>query len=250
MQVQFHWKKGNYEKRSHILKNSVCPHGFPTPSFEKNVKIFCKRRKANFKALCKIRIQKTGNAGKTTREVFQISFKNRKKTMNKFKLLGLSFFLLVLAISVGATITNYEVPQSINLHDTLTITGKYSAADTLCSFILFNTDTPRRAIIRLSDQYSFSDGTFYAEYVINEPLFRRFNDFNAVTTCGTDTVSQVFTVGQKEDIAFGINSTAMVNDFAFFLDQDSSLTLVIFGVVFLVGIGLVALILTQTGIWF
>lgn len=144
----------------------------------------------------------------------------------KKAILAVSFLLMF--STCFAAITNYTVPEEVPLNNTLTIFGTYSGgANQLCSFFLFDVEDQNQAIIRLSDEYTNSLGEFYSEYQITEPLFRRGIDYNAVTVCGTDKVNQNFYVQQKEDIAFGITSEAIRNEWAFWTDSENSLTVVV-----------------------
>jgi hypothetical protein len=126
------------------------------------------------------------------------------------------------------SISNYTVSNQAPLNQNLTIYGVYSgspSADVLCAFYIFdlkNLDV-NKAVIRLSDQYTFSDGSFYAEYLLSEPLFRRGIDYNAVTKCGTIEIGKKFTVAQKEDILFGITPNSLMNEFRFWVDPNNSL---------------------------
>jgi len=47
-----------------------------------------------------------------------------------------------------------------------------------------------------SDEYTFSDGTFYSERVLLEPPYYRGDDYNVMVTCGSDVVTRAFAVVQ------------------------------------------------------
>lgn len=163
--------------------------------------------------------------------------------MDKKILFFLSIFSLF-SIASADSISGYIVPKELPLENNLTIYGIYSgtpSVDVLCSFYIFdlsNTDV-NRVVIRLNDQYTFSDGSFYAEYKITEPLFRRGMDYNAITKCGTTEIGQKFTITQKEEILFGISADSIKNDFAFFTNPDTSFTVVFsfFAIIFVAAIG-------------
>jgi len=153
------------------------------------------------------------------------------------------FFLALLLLSLGvfassATIDNYTVPSKIPLNQNLTIYGKYSDVNNsvLCSFLIFDLNDQKQVIVRLTDQYTASDGKIYSEWKIIEPLFRRGMDYNVLTTCGTVEVGKVFTVLQKEDYFLGINATSLSWDLKFFTDSNNSLGAVyFFGIILFVG---------------
>ena len=120
--------------------------------------------------------------------------------MNRY--LFLVFFVFLLSGSVFAAITDFAVSPSIRLGETLTITGVSDTPDQLCKFLI--KDSNGIAVIRLNDEYTFSDNSFYSEYQILEPPlgeFFRGDDYNAVVTCGTSTVNEIFTVFQPLSVA-------------------------------------------------
>lgn len=134
----------------------------------------------------------------------------------------------------AATIVDYKIPVNVPLNDNLTVYGKYSEPDVLCSFFIFGVNDNNFAVVRLNDQYSFSDGSFYAEYKILEPLFVRGYDYNVVTKCGITEESKTFYVDQKNDIAFGISAGTLRNEMAFWTNGDTSLTVVIVFILILI----------------
>lgn len=145
--------------------------------------------------------------------------------------LALIFLALLSQPVFAEEITGYNVPSAIPLNQTLTIYGLYSEGNQkLCSFFIFDADGDQnQAIIRLSDEYTISDGSFYAEFEgIHEPKFHRGEDYNAVTKCGSSVAFTTFYVGQKEDIIWGISSASMRTDLAFWLDRENSFTVVLF----------------------
>lgn len=151
-----------------------------------------------------------------------------------------AFALVLLCSSAMAeSITNYTVPRQLPLNENLTIYGKYvgdtTSADVLCAFYIFdlsNTDI-NRAVIRLNDLYTFSDGSFYAQYQATEPLFRRGMDYNAITKCGTTQTGQKFTITQKEDIAFGIMPQSLAMDMRFWTNPANSFTVFLIAILLL-----------------
>lgn len=130
--------------------------------------------------------------------------------------------LVLLSGSVFAeSISNYTVSNSIPMHDTLTIYGVYNNPDgnsgVLCAFYIFdlaNNDT-NRALIRLNDQYTFSDGSFYNQINLQEPLFRTGLDYNAITKCNGIQIGKKFYIDQREDVAFGFIPSVAYTDLLF-----------------------------------
>lgn len=149
--------------------------------------------------------------------------------MVKKVFLALIFLAVLLQPVVAEEITGYNVPAVVPLNQTLTIFGLYSeGGEQLCAFFIFDADGDQnQAIIRLSDEYTFEDGSFYAEYNLTEPKFRRGEDYNAVTKCGAAVSFTTFYVGQKEDIIWGISTAGIRTDFAFWLDRENSFTVVL-----------------------
>lgn len=154
----------------------------------------------------------------------------QKETIVQFVLIAFILFVYS-GVAYGDSISNYKVPLRVPLNETLTIFGVYSAANTLCAFYIFdlNNSDSNGVVTRLNDLYSFSDGSFYQEKIISEPLFRRGMDYNAVTKCGTTETGAVFTVIQKEDITLGISAAAIKNDLSFWIDSNNSVTVIIIG---------------------
>ncbi|GAF70227.1 unnamed protein product [marine sediment metagenome] len=114
----------------------------------------------------------------------------------------IGIFLILLIATVTAPITDVKIPYNVRLGENLTIAGDYGTANTLCKFII--KDTNGVAIERLSDEYTFSDGTFYAQRQINEPPYYRGDDYNVVITCGSDEAFQMFKVNQPISLAHPI----------------------------------------------
>ncbi len=118
-------------------------------------------------------------------------------------LLPMAFYLNVNADSI----TNYSVKQRVPIDKLLTVTGNFNAdlnANVLCKFLILESDG--NTLLRLTDEYTFSDGTFYTEKTISEPEFKRGRDYNASTTCGAVTSTAVFSVIQREAISETVQS--------------------------------------------
>jgi len=155
--------------------------------------------------------------------------------------------LLFFSYAMAAVISNLTIPSNVPLNSVLTIFGNYvdtgNDTNVLCSFFLFDTADQNQVIIRLSDEYVMEDGSFFSPYQVTAPLFRRGYDYNAVVKCGGETASQLFYVGQKEDIALGITPDYLRNDLAFWLDPENSLTVVFFLFAILVSASVVYLVI-------
>lgn len=159
------------------------------------------------------------------------------------KILLVLFFGLLISQLVFANITNYTIPSNISLNRNLTIYGISDGnSGTLCSFYIFDLKDQNQVLIRLTDNYTDSAGSFYAEWEIKEPLFRRGSDYNALTVCGSSQESKTFQVIQKEDIAFGITPEIIALNLKFFIDSNNSYSVVFLFVLILIVSGLGALI--------
>ena len=120
--------------------------------------------------------------------------------MDKKIIVGI--FLILIATTVIAPITNLKIPYTVRLGENLTIAGNYGTADALCKFLI--KDSNEFAVERLSDEYTFADGSFYAQRQINEPPYYRGDDYNVVVTCGSEVANQVFTLNQPTSLAHPI----------------------------------------------
>lgn len=124
--------------------------------------------------------------------------------MNK-KFLTL-FCLLFLCSAIAAeSITGFTVPASARLNEKISVAGQYNAdvnAYVLCKFVI--SDSNNDKIDRWSDEYTFSDGTFYAEKVLIEPPYYRGDSFNVKATCGVSSEDANFLVSQPTSIAHPI----------------------------------------------
>jgi len=116
----------------------------------------------------------------------------------------LFLFILLLPIFANGAITNLTTNGNVKLGEKLVITGDYNEANVLCSF--YTQDTNNVTVERLSDEYTFSDGHFYSERILNEPPYFRATTYNLVTRCGADTATTTFAVTQMrgiDDFFFG-----------------------------------------------
>lgn len=154
------------------------------------------------------------------------------------KILLLAALLLISSFAFADSIVDYTVPSTIPLNTNLTIYGVYDAtsnSEILCSFFIFDTVDGNKLVIRLSDEYTLSDGTFSSlEYQITAPLFRRGFDYNAFTKCGSTTVSTTFYVDQKEELVAGITPENVRWDILWFVNPENTQTLFLVGLFILV----------------
>lgn len=115
------------------------------------------------------------------------------------KKIAIAITLLILLQSATAAITNLNIPEEIRLGENLTIRGDHGTANVLCKFLIL--DTNANAVERLTDEYTFADGSFFSQRQLIEPPYYRGDDFNVHVTCGTDTAFSVFTVNQPVSLA-------------------------------------------------
>ena len=120
------------------------------------------------------------------------------------KNLLLVLFLIILSSCVFSTqtITDINTNSPISLNNILTITGTYCDTDLntsiYCKFLIRDSDG--LVVERLTDEKTFANGDFYAERTLNEPLYKRGQDYNVTVGCSNATSSTVFNVGQRESI--------------------------------------------------
>lgn len=157
--------------------------------------------------------------------------------MVKKALLAL-FLLACFSLVTAGAISVLTVDQEVALERPLTISGTYSA-DTnnyvLCAFKIF--DDENILVVRLSDEYTFVDGTFSTEYKLTEPLFNRGSRYRVNVTCNTAGKDAYFNVGQKQGF-FGITTDMVLNDYAWFTNSDNMLTVVLTFILVTVFIGM------------
>lgn len=142
------------------------------------------------------------------------------------KKITLILFLILLSSFVfAASLNQVKVRSDVPLNENLTVSGYYADPDqnagVLCSFKIFDTQTSDKYLVkRLSDEYTFSDGSFSTEYKIIEPLFQRGFDYNVMVCCNIACYDQNFHVSQKDDIFLGYSSASIINDVLFFIDPN------------------------------
>ena len=121
------------------------------------------------------------------------------------KKMWIAFFLLLCMSGTYAVIESVTIPSTVRMGENLAVYGVYDTNDTLCQFVIFDSDN--NPVERLSDEYTFSDGSFYAERKMTEPPYYRGDDFNLVVTCGSSQRSGVFTVEQPLGISHPAQKT-------------------------------------------
>lgn len=146
------------------------------------------------------------------------------------KLLFLSFFLLISVIVSANSLEQVKIKSVVPLNENLTVSGYYFAdsnSGVLCSFKIYDVQTANKYLIkRLSDEYTFSDGSFSTECKITEPIFQRGFDYNLMICCNTAYFDQNFYVAQKEDILFGYSTQSIFNDLLFFRSTETLIYLI------------------------
>ena len=105
-------------------------------------------------------------------------------------------------VSATQTITDLNTNSPVPLNQTLTITGNYDDTDlntsVFCKFVI--RDENNKVVERLSDERTYSNGDFYAQRVLNEPLYKRGQDYNVSVDCEMVNSTVLFTVDQRESI--------------------------------------------------
>ena len=151
--------------------------------------------------------------------------------MNK-KFLVLSFLLILMSFSFADSITDYVISDNVPLNQGVTATGTYTGdvnSGVKCSFYFF--DSLGNPITRATDEYTDEQGRFFMPpFIVKEPIFQRYLDYNIVTSCGSASVNDSFNVGQKQEIAPYLYPQGMINDLVFWTDPENSYTSVFIGV--------------------
>ncbi len=111
--------------------------------------------------------------------------------------------LLLISFGYASGITNYSVTPQVNLGNEAIITGKYfnilKTANVICSHYAIDSNTGE-FVYRASDSMTDPTGFFYQKIKINEPKFKRGQDYNILTRCALDDATQKFTVVQRETV--------------------------------------------------
>jgi len=114
------------------------------------------------------------------------------------------FLLLLFCTTAFATqtISDLNTNSPIPLNQTLAITGNYDDTDSnvsvFCKFVI--RDESNLVVERLTDEKTFSNGDFYAQRVLDEPLYKRGTDYNISVDCASANSTVLFTLDQRESI--------------------------------------------------
>jgi len=113
----------------------------------------------------------------------------------------LIILLLILSFCTSAHAIIYSVStnENVPLGEKLIITGDYNESNVLCSFYI--KDLNGITIERLSDEYTFSNGSFYSERVITEPPYFRTSDYNVIVMCENSRNDATFSVIQRRGVS-------------------------------------------------
>lgn len=108
-------------------------------------------------------------------------------------LIFIMLLLFVINTYSSETISPFSVRVEVPLGEPLTITGDYNntngdSNNILCSFFLRENDD-NTVLDRLSDERTFSNGSFYSEAFPTEPLFIRGQTYNVMARCGDTNAS-------------------------------------------------------------
>ena len=114
--------------------------------------------------------------------------------LGMFKKVLLGFFVLAICLNAVATISNLEVRPFVRLNEVVTISGDFTSPQVLCKFLIL--DSNGFIVERLTDEFTFDDGSFYSQRQVLEPPYYRGDDYNVFVTCGSSTDSNTFTVLQ------------------------------------------------------
>lgn len=119
------------------------------------------------------------------------------------------FLICFCSVVFADSITNYTVSPNVRLNEKVTVFGNYNDPDVnsyvLCKFLV--SDSNNVYIDRWTDEYTFSDGSFYAEKVLIEPPYYRGDTFTINTSCGEASVDGNFLVEQPTSLAHPVQKT-------------------------------------------
>lgn len=148
------------------------------------------------------------------------------------KIILIAFLVLFLAFVSANSLEQVKIKSNVPLNENLTVSGYYSAdsnSGVLCSFKIYDVQTADKYLIkRLSDEYTFSNGSFSTEFKITEPLFQRGFDYNLTVCCNTACYDKNFYVAQKEDIFLGYSTQSLFLDVLFFRSNETLIYLIFF----------------------
>lgn len=163
----------------------------------------------------------------------------------KFCSILLVLFLFVGGVFAADSITEYIVPSSVSLGQSISATGITDVvAGELCDFYFF--DSGMVLVDRATAEYVASGGRFaMSNFVINEPTFKRDQNYTLRTECGDTFADANFTVLQRE----GIGRVGQ-QEFSFLTMDENISTLLIWGffllIILFVG-GLILFLIRMSG---
>jgi hypothetical protein len=123
----------------------------------------------------------------------------------KYALFVLFALTLLASFSVADSITNYKVPSTVLLGESITATGFYNSdintnSGFLCDFYI--TDQNGVLLTRFTAQYTTGTGRFTGlNLKADEPVVQRGGNYRLVSECGGATADANFVVGQRRTIA-------------------------------------------------
>ena len=125
--------------------------------------------------------------------------------MEAKKVILVLLLALVLFPLANAQITNYSVPSSVPLNQTVSATGisiddsNVPVSNQLCSFYFL--DSSGNLVDRATDQYTDQTGRFAMfDFQITEPDFQRLQSFTLLTVCGSSEADANFTIDQRQEL--------------------------------------------------
>ncbi len=119
------------------------------------------------------------------------------------KKLLLIFVVLLFATSIFSTktISDVNVNTPVPLGEFLTVRGNYINTDNnrsvFCKFLMKNEGI---VVERLTDERTFANGDFYAQRKLQEPIYKRDNNYTIKITCETTSQDANFIVAQRTSI--------------------------------------------------
>ena len=162
------------------------------------------------------------------------------------KMLLLALVILLSTACFAESITGLTSSTFVRLGEKVSISGQFNHSDlnayVLCKFQV--KDANNVFVDRWTDEYTFSNGTFYAEKTLVEPPYYRGDTYVIQTTCGTSSEDANFTVLQPVSLAHPIQ-----RNWEYFFDESNLDALAIFTslILLLAGVFIVLAYLKKMG---
>jgi len=141
------------------------------------------------------------------------------------KALLIALIILLSSVCFAESITNLTSSSFVRLGEKANISGQFNHPDlnayVLCKFQV--KDSNNVFVDRWTDEYTFSDGSFYAEKTLTEPPYYRGDTYVIQTTCGTTSQDLNFTVLQPVSLAHPIQ-----RNWEYFFDESNLDAIAIF----------------------